>query len=71
MRLTPITILLLAVSLGALLWAVAPAVMGRSLLLWEALLLTAAIMVLLEWWRRRRLWREREQLESLRDSALW
>lgn len=71
MRLTPIIILLLAVSLGVLLWAVAPAVMGRPLMLWEALLLIAAIMVLLAWWRRRRLWREREQLESLRDSALW
>jgi hypothetical protein len=68
---TPIGTFVLAVLLGALLWALAPAFMGRSFRLWEALVVAVAILVLLEWWRRRRLWREREQTESLRDSALW
>jgi len=69
--LTPIGTFVLAILLGALLWALAPALIGRSFRLWEAFVAAAAILVLLEWWRRRWLWREREQTESLRDSALW
>jgi membrane protein implicated in regulation of membrane protease activity len=69
--LTPVGTFVLAVLLGALLWAVLPAGMGRPLGLWEAFVVTAAIVVLLEWLRRRRLWRKREEIESLRDSALW
>lgn len=69
--LTPLGTFVLAVLLGAWLWVVAPVLIGRPLSLWEAFVGTLAIVLLLEWWRRRRLWREREQLESLRDSALW
>ncbi|OOG40480.1 hypothetical protein B0B52_13335 [Polaromonas sp. A23] len=71
MRLTPISTFVLAVLLGALLWAVAPVAMGRPLMLWEGVVVAVAIFALLELWRRHRLWREREQTESLRDSALW
>ena len=71
MRLTPIGTFVLAVLLGALFWAVAPAAMDRPLRLWEGVVVAVAIFALLEWWRRHRLWREREQTESLRDSALW
>lgn len=71
MRLTPIATLVVAVLLGALLWVAVPVAIGRPLRLWEAVVVSAAILALLEWWRRRWLRREREQTESLRDSALW
>lgn len=71
MRLALITTLVVAVLLGALLWVAVPGVIGRPLRFWEALALPAAILALLAWWRGRRLRREREQIASLRDSALW
>jgi hypothetical protein len=70
-RLTPIVNLVAAVLLGALLWVAVPAAMDRPLRLWEALVVAAATFAFLEWWRGRRLRREREHAESLRDSALW
>ena len=71
LRLTPIGTFILAVLLGALLWAVAPATLERPLRIWEAVVVAVAIFALLEWGRRQWLWRVREQTESLRDSALW
>lgn len=73
-RTTPLTLiamLAVAVLLGALLLVAVPVVMGRPLRLWEGFVVSAAILAVLEWWRGRRLRREREQIESLRDSALW
>ena len=70
-RLTLIGNLVAAVLLGALLWLAVPVVIGRPLGLWEALVVAAAALVLLELLRWLRLRREREQTESLRDSALW
>ena len=71
MRLTLIANLVAAALLGAVLWVAVPAVIGRSLRLWEVFVLAAAALALLELWRWLRLRREREQTESLRDSALW
>ncbi len=71
MRLTPIATLVVAVLLGALLWLAAPAAIGRALKPWEALVCAVVLLALLEWLRVRSLRREREQTESLRDSALW
>jgi Flp pilus assembly protein TadB len=70
-RLTPIGNFVIAILLGALLWVAVPVVIGRPLRFWEAGFATAAILALFEWWRRRRLRRDREQIESVRDSALW
>jgi membrane protein implicated in regulation of membrane protease activity len=71
MRLTLIVNLVAAILLGALLWVAAPAVAGRPLRLWEVFMVAAAALALLELWRGHRQRREREQNESLRDSALW
>jgi len=71
MRHTPFTSLFVALLLGALLWLAAPIAAGRALRLWEALVAALVILALLEWWRGRRLRRERKQVESMRDSALW
>ncbi len=70
-HLTPVATAAAAGLLSALLWLAAPVAIGRLLRPWEALLVAAAILALLEWWRGRRLRRQREQIESLRDSALW
>jgi len=70
-HLTPIATAALAVLLATLLWLSAPVAIGRMLRPWEALLVAAGILALLEWWRGRRLRRQREQIESMRDSALW
>ena len=70
-RLTPIGTFAVAVLLGALLWLAAPTAIGRALRPWEAFVSAAVLLALLEWLRGRRLRREREQTESLRDSALW
>jgi uncharacterized membrane protein len=66
-RFTPIAALIVAV----LLWLAAPAAIGRALKPWEAVVSAAVVLALLEWLRVRRLRREREQTESMRDSALW
>ncbi len=71
MRPTLIVNLVAAVLFGLLLWVALPSAIGRPLRLWEVLVLAAAALALLELWRGRRLRREREQTESLRDSALW
>lgn len=71
MHLTPVASLVVALLLGALLWFAAPAAIGRALSPWEVIVVMTAILALLEWWRGRRRRREREQTESLRDSALW
>ncbi|NPC58388.1 hypothetical protein [Caenimonas soli] len=71
LRITPIASFVIAFLLGGLLWLAAPVAIGRALRPWEALAGAAAILALLEWWRGRRLRREREQIDSLRDSALW
>lgn len=71
MRLTLIATLVLAIVLGAVLWLVAPAITGRSLKIWETCVVSAAVLAIFEWWRGRQLRRHREQIESLRDSALW
>jgi len=60
-----------ALLLGALLWFAAPIGIGRALRPWEALVVAVVILALLEWRRERRLRREREQVESMRNSALW
>ncbi len=71
MRLTLRATLVVTVLLAALLWLAVPVVIDRPLRLWEAFIVSAAILTVLEWWRGRRLRRKREQIESLRDSALW
>jgi hypothetical protein len=70
-HLTPVATAAVAALLAALLWLSAPAAIGRMLRPSEALLAAAGILALLEWWRGRRLRRQREQIESMRDSALW
>jgi membrane protein implicated in regulation of membrane protease activity len=71
MRLTPIGTLVAAILLAAMLWLAAPAVIGRALRPWEVSVAAAMVLAILQWLRVRRLRREREQTESLRDSALW
>jgi hypothetical protein len=71
MSIKPIFTLFLAALLGALIWLGAPVAIGRPLSPWETLVLAAVIWGFLEWLRGRRLRREREQTESMRDSALW
>jgi hypothetical protein len=71
MRYTLIVNLVAAAVLGAVLWVALPDAIGRPLGFWAAFVVAAAALALLEWWRGRRLRREREQTESLRDSALW
>lgn len=71
MRLSTVGNLVTAIVLDALLWLAAPVVVARPLERWEVLVVAAAIFALLELWRGLRLRREREQTESLRDSALW
>jgi len=70
-RVTLIATLVLAALLGAALWLAASAITGRPLNIWEACVVSAAALAVFEWWRGRRLRRLREQIESLRDSALW
>ena len=71
LRFTPIATLAIAVALAAAIWLVTPVLSGRQLRLWEVLVVLAAVFAMLEFWRARRLRREREQTENMRDSALW
>lgn len=71
MRFTPIVSVAFALLLGVLLGGMAPIAIGRALRAWELIVLAAVILALLEWWRGRQLRREREQIEGMRDSALW
>lgn len=59
----------LAVTLLA--WLAGPSAIGRSLKAWELALVAAVALGLLQWRRERRLRRQRQELESIRDSALW
>lgn len=69
-RVTLIATLVLAM-LGAVLWLAVSALAGRPLNIWEACAVSAAVLAVFEWWRGRRLRRQRQRIESLRDSALW
>lgn len=71
MRITPVATLFIAASLGAVIWLGAPVAIGRALKPLEALIIAAVVLVLLAWWRGRRIRRKRAQTESMRDSALW
>jgi hypothetical protein len=71
LRLTPLTTVAGSALLALVLWGLAPMLVGREFHLRELLLVAAVVVPLLEWRRRRALKREREQIESLRDSALW
>ncbi len=64
----PIALLIMVVGLF---WVVAPMAIGRSLAVWE-LILSVVILVAMLWtWRWRRQRQKRQELEGLRDSALW
>ena len=52
-------------------WFFAPAVLGRSLAPWEALVPGGIAFGLLHWLRGRNQRRQRQVVESMRDSALW
>ena len=52
-------------------WLVGPPAIGRSLKSWELVLVAAVALGLLQWQRQRRLRRHRQEIESIRDSALW
>lgn len=66
-----ISALLVSTALAAIFWFAAPLALGRELEAWEWALFAAALIGPWAWWRRRRIRREREYLENLRDSALW
>lgn len=70
-RLTPLSSVVLSLLLVALLCVIAPSAIGRALRPWEVIVAAPVILALLEWWRGCRVRREREQVESMRDSALW
>lgn len=65
--LVPLAFLLLT----ALAWLAAPATLGRKLTPWEVLVVLAVLLGVGAWRRRQRLRRERQEMESMRDSALW
>ena len=69
--LTPLAPVAVSVMLGFALWALAPLLAGREFQPREVLVIAALAGPLLEWARRRWLRRERQAIESLRDSALW
>lgn len=57
--------------IAALLWFAAPFVIERKLEPWELAGSATLAYVLIELWRRRRARQQRQQIEQLRDSALW
>lgn len=71
LHLTPLATVVSSAVLALVLWGLAPVLVGREFHLRELLLLAALLVPLLEWRRRRALRRERQEIESLRDSALW
>ncbi|MFL6691545.1 MAG: hypothetical protein ACJ8GO_01155 [Ramlibacter sp.] len=71
MFLSQLVVLLGSVAVTVLAWFLAPSAMGRSLRVWELALIAAVVLGLLQWQRHRRLRRYRQEIESIRDSALW
>jgi Flp pilus assembly protein TadB len=55
----------------ALAWLAGPSLLGRAFRAWELLALAAVVLAVLAWRHRRARRRERQDLERLRDSALW
>lgn len=66
-----ISTVIFALALGVVLWVAASAITGSSLNIWEVCVVLAAVVAVLGWWRRRLARLRREQIDSLRDSALW
>jgi Flp pilus assembly protein TadB len=66
-----ILVVLGALVVTLLAWLVGPPAIGRSLKIWELAVIAAVALGLLQWQRQRRLRRDRQALESIRDSALW
>jgi hypothetical protein len=66
-----LTVPLAAAFVTASAWFLAPLWAHRSLGLAEALLVGGASVAVLGSWRARRLRRDRQKTEELRDSALW
>lgn len=60
-----------SVAVTVLAWIAGPPAIGRSLRVWELAVIAALALGLLQWQRLRRLRRDRQALESIRDSALW
>ena len=54
-----------------LFWVIAPMVIGRSLGPWEISLVAVVVVAMVWAWRWRQQRQKRQELESLRDSALW
>jgi hypothetical protein len=55
----------------ALAWLCARYLFGRTLNPLEVLLIALVALAVFAWWRARRLRIERQEEESMRDSALW
>ena len=71
MLLSQLVVLLGSLAVTVLAWFLATSAVGRSLRIWELALIAAVVLGLLQWQRLRRLRRYRQELESIRDSALW
>jgi hypothetical protein len=67
----PLYVLLAALLGSGLLWFTAPLLFSRDLELWELGVSAALASGLLWLWHRRQSRRQREQVQKLRDSALW
>jgi uncharacterized protein YjiS (DUF1127 family) len=64
----PIAILIVVIGLF---WVIAPMAIGRSLATWEIALVTVFVVAMQWAWRWRQQRQKRQELEGLRDSALW
>jgi uncharacterized protein YjiS (DUF1127 family) len=69
--LTPFASAALSLMVAALMWLLPPIVIGRPFSGWQILATVIITMILLESWRWRQKRETRQQLERLRDSALW